>query len=153
MTTIAWDGNTLAADSQGTFGATKSTTKKIFQISDVICAFTGDMECGLRFLNWVQQGMDMENFPEFKRSAEEESNLFHGIVVQEGRAYQFSEAGVGIPIDAPHAWGSGASFAFSALDMGKGAVEAVKAAARRDVYTGGKVVSYSIQEKKKRKKK
>ncbi|WDG79158.1 proteasome subunit beta [Pseudomonas chlororaphis] len=39
----------------------------------------------------------------------------------------------------PDAIGSGAAYALAAMDMGASAVDAVRAAMKRDIYTGGKV--------------
>lgn len=42
-------------------------------------------------------------------------------------------------MDRPFAIGSGRDFALAAMDMGASAKEAVEAAAKRDVYTGGTI--------------
>lgn len=44
----------------------------------------------------------------------------------------------------PEAIGSGRSFALAAMDCGKSAVEAVNAAAKRCIYTGGTINSYTL---------
>lgn len=44
-----------------------------------------------------------------------------------------------IPLDRPYALGSGSAFAFTAMDMGCDAVQAVRMAAKRDTSTGGKI--------------
>lgn len=44
-----------------------------------------------------------------------------------------------------YALGSGAAHAITALDCGKSAVEAVRLAARRDVNTGGRIVSLTLK--------
>lgn len=44
----------------------------------------------------------------------------------------------------PDAIGSGAPYALAAMDMGASAVEAVHAAMKRDIYTGGKVRTLTI---------
>ncbi|QOI04594.1 Ntn hydrolase family protein [Pseudomonas savastanoi] len=46
----------------------------------------------------------------------------------------------------PDAIGSGAAYALAAMDMGASAEEAVKAAMKRDVYTGGTVRTVVIRE-------
>jgi len=43
------------------------------------------------------------------------------------------------------AWGSGSDFALTAMDMGANAFDAVKMAAKRDVYTGGDIKTYEIK--------
>lgn len=44
----------------------------------------------------------------------------------------------------PDAIGSGSAYALAAMDMGASAEEAVRAAMKRDIYTGGKVVTFRV---------
>ncbi len=44
----------------------------------------------------------------------------------------------------PDAIGSGSAYALAAMDMGANAEQAVLAAMKRDIYTGGKVVSFRV---------
>ncbi|WP_342649103.1 proteasome subunit beta [Pseudomonas sp. REB1044] len=44
----------------------------------------------------------------------------------------------------PDAIGSGSAYALAAMDMGATAQEAVRAAVKRDIYTGGKVVTFRL---------
>ncbi|MBX9754803.1 MAG: proteasome subunit beta [Pseudomonadaceae bacterium] len=44
----------------------------------------------------------------------------------------------------PDAIGSGAPYALTAMDMGASAEDAVRAAMKRDIYTGGKVKTFTI---------
>lgn len=44
----------------------------------------------------------------------------------------------------PDAIGSGSAYALAAMDMGASAVEAVRAAMKRDIYTGGRIRTYRI---------
>jgi ATP-dependent protease HslVU (ClpYQ) peptidase subunit len=44
----------------------------------------------------------------------------------------------------PDAIGSGAPYALAAMDMGASAAEAVRAAMKRDIYSGGKVTTITI---------
>lgn len=44
----------------------------------------------------------------------------------------------------PDAIGSGSAYALVAMDMGASAEEAVRAAMRRDIYTGGKVRTFRV---------
>lgn len=45
----------------------------------------------------------------------------------------------------PDAIGSGAPYALAAMDMGASAAEAVRAAMKRDIYSGGKVTKITIK--------
>jgi len=44
----------------------------------------------------------------------------------------------------PDAIGSGSAYALAAMDMGAGAEQAVRLAMKRDIYTGGKVVTFRV---------
>lgn len=46
----------------------------------------------------------------------------------------------------PDAIGSGAAYALAAMDMGASAEDAVRAAMKRDIYTGGKIRTSKISE-------
>ncbi len=52
------------------------------------------------------------------------------------------------PLDPanPDAIGSGSAYALAAMDMGASAEEAVRAAMKRDIYTGGTVRTIVIRE-------
>lgn len=73
------------------------------------------------------------------------------VIVDSGRVYQ---AAWGVndgfwvdELDKPSAVGSGWHFALGAMDAGSNAVEAVKIACNRDVYSGGKVRKISVKKK------
>jgi hypothetical protein len=51
-----------------------------------------------------------------------------------------------LDLSNPDAIGSGAQYAIAAMDMGASAAEAVRAAMKRDIYTGGKVTMITIKE-------
>ena len=51
-----------------------------------------------------------------------------------------------LELSNPDAIGSGAQYAIAAMDMGASAAEAVRAAMKRDIYTGGKVTTLTIKE-------
>lgn len=44
----------------------------------------------------------------------------------------------------PDAIGSGSAYALAAMDMGASAEQAVRSAMKRDIYTGGKVVTFRV---------
>lgn len=76
----------------------------------------------------------------------------NGLVVTNGRLYQIgrdAESGFWVDdvwLERPFAIGSGRDFALAAMDMGATAREAVEAAAKRDVYTGGTIRTVLIDE-------
>lgn len=64
-----------------------------------------------------------------------------------GDAYALwtEQGGNFVKVEAPYTDGSGHAFAMGVLDAGGTSVEAVKAACKRDVYSGGRVRSYKVK--------
>ena len=137
MTTVAWDGKTLAADSQVTIGNCRGRgTKLVSNARGYIAAGAGTFGEVLPWLAWVVSGMDPEQRP---ASLSEDSVVI--IVPPRGCPLWF--AGTHIPTKLPRrqfAIGSGSDFAVGAMAAGADAVAAVKIAADHDVYTNRKVV-------------
>ena len=144
MTTIAWDGKTLAADGQVTIGDSGIMTlkrQKIFKkvgIFDVL-AFAGSLEPVDKFLAWARN-------PEEGEPPEGEYTVIYAI----GGNLAFSHMSTPIinavtigkgEIDA---WGSGSQFALGAMHAGKTAIQAVNIAIKCDAFTGGKVRSVRV---------
>lgn len=132
MTTIAWDGKTLASDSLSTFNGVRSgELKKLFRLTDgriVGCA--GDMDFMVPFIDWL----------EGKRETLPDGYQMGSIVVMpDGSARHYEEKGNYTPADAPYAIGSGFLAALASMKCGKNAQEAVAIAAELDIYTGGKI--------------
>lgn len=130
MTTIAWDGKTLAGDRRagGTF---LTRVKKIWRLSDgrlFGCAGSLDEMTAVR--DWLEG----EPKPKGLRD-------FTGILIElDGTVCRFEEKLTRTPIlERCHAVGSGAPFAITAMALGKTAREAVGIAARFDPRTGGGV--------------
>ncbi|MGL9737448.1 hypothetical protein [Serratia sp. (in: enterobacteria)] len=155
MTTIAWDGKTLAADSQATAQDLVCSLheQKIYTPGDGItwtvagtpviaigCA--GD--CGAEFELQDKLTEGLTYATEFSAAF-----CFYAIaVIGQGRAYLIGKdndatrATISLQVD-PHALGSGSAVARAAMKCGKNAVEAVGVAIELDVYSGGNVQAYA----------
>ncbi len=141
MTTIAWDGKTLAVDSKSCMGSIVESTsaKKLYlNVGEYkAVAVTGELLEALDVIDWLK-GDKLGKFPKGEEGAlvcvDKKGDLYtyhiHGTGRPEKRKGVFSE-------------GSGWAVALGALDCGSTAVEAVKIAAKRCVYTGGKIQSYT----------
>jgi hypothetical protein len=131
MTTVAYDGQTLATDRQSC-GSYKTRSKKMWRLSNGdLFAGAGVIEQILAVRAWLEEG-----------GAKPDGLVeFVGILVdQNGRAYRLEEKLIRDPIlEHHHAVGSGAPFAITAMHLGKSAREAVLIAARFDPRTGGGV--------------
>lgn len=130
MTTIAWDGKTLAADRRM---AGYMTTCKIFPVDGGYLAGAGAMDQLVEVAAYLQAVADKPDLPESQES--------EFIVVRGSEAFWLTW---------PHlrevriresfaALGSGSEFALGALAMGANAKTAVQVAAKFDPYTGGGV--------------
>lgn len=144
MTTIAWDGETVAADKQSSQGDIKwFKEKKLFRFGDVVATYAGREDYGNRFLAWVQDGMDPEGFPDFP--AKDDAFDLVGLVFKEDRVLEFCDNGTAAPRPKPFAWGSGAKLALGALLAGKSPKDAVRIASQHDLYSGGGVQSMAVK--------
>lgn len=142
MTTIAWDGKTLAVDSFGTRGNTivSQRTKKLFV--DVgpfkAVAFSGTFQDCQPLLKWIKEGGD-------NPSLGESFNIV--CISKKGKCITLHDGDSLFFVEEEGLWtsGSGQNIALGALDAGATAIEAVKIACKRDIYTGGKVQSYTFE--------
>lgn len=143
MTTIAWDGSTLAADRQLTAGNLvwgKGVNKILRNVGpfDALagCGNLGEMET---YLPCIYRS---ESLSALRQEELPPSNVeFIGII--KGVCYNIDYCGI---CKAPNncAAGSGEHLAIAAMDFGKTALEAVQYAATRDIYTGNAATTYKV---------
>lgn len=141
MTTIAWDKKTLAVDSQETGGSTITTMKVKKLFLDVgrfkAIAFTGTSQDAKSILRWVEH--EDEKQPKFDE---------HFVILaidDKGKCHRLHKSDIAeFTQEAGFvAEGSGADIAIGAMDAGASAIEAIKITCKRDIYTGGKIQSYT----------
>lgn len=133
MTTICWDGKTLAADSQTTLF--RGPYRKIHRCGSVLFGSSGDMQWNEAVRLWLCGGEK----PTLK------GDLFHGIIIRDGRASIVNEHLIEMPVDRPFmAVGTGRDFAMAAMHLGKSAVEAVAIAMLFDSDTGGEITMLEL---------
>lgn len=137
MTTVVWDGRTLAADRRM---AGHMSTCKIFPIDGGYLAGAGLMDHLVEVAAWLQEGGDKPRLPE---DSEPESEF---LVVRGREAFWLSwpylrEVRIREPFAA---LGSGSEYALGALAMGADARAAVEVAAQFDPHTGGGVDAVDI---------
>lgn len=144
MSTVAWDGKTLAADRQATCGGLKQLTSKIAQMPDgTILASTGNISAGRILMEWYQNGAVFSDYPV---ATQKEDNLFARlIVVKDRKVFTYETLCYGIPmVDPFFAWGSGRDFAIGAMAKGANAAEAIIVASRFDSDTGMGVEAFEV---------
>ncbi|MBJ8796719.1 hypothetical protein I5398_11830 [Citrobacter freundii] len=156
MTTIAWDGKTLAADSQSTSGSMISSLRerKIYHPpiptawklngQDVrAIGVSGDCGSELVLIDCLKEGMTYKaEMPEvygFTAMVITDDRQCYLIFKSEGK----KQATVCLQPNQ-YAIGSGNEIARTAMALGKTAQEAVQVACELDVYSGGDVVTFTI---------
>jgi hypothetical protein len=150
MTVIAWDGQTLAADTQMTRGDVRTMGHaKIKEFEDYVYAITGDAVHFDPLIAWHRDGCIVADYP---GECKETSTL---IVVDRrtrecvsyiGCPYAWSTEGV-------NAWGCGMVMALGAMYAGAPAVEAVQICIDHCDGVGGTVMSVTVSGPKPRRKK
>lgn len=131
MTTLAYDGKTLAADRQLTLGGTPMPLRKIFRHNDELIGLSGSVQESLLFLEWYRNGgVSAGDKPKL-------SDDFSALVITDGKIMRYEALLMPWQIDLPFwAAGSGADYALGAMAAGKSAVEAVEIAIRFDTSSG-----------------
>lgn len=135
MTTIAWDGKTLAGDTQTRiFRARKA---KLHRLPDgSLFGACGYTEHAVAALQWLQNGGDKPKL----------GDGFHALWIRAFGGFSVLEEGlIAIEYDMPfYAVGSGRDFAMAAMRCGKTAREAVLIAHEFDPDTGDEVQELTI---------
>lgn len=156
MTTIAWDGRRIAADSQVTYEGEasghrkhKCATKLFRKIvvvdgdaEEVIIATQGDASAANLFVKWFD-GTEKEAPEIFAYDPPDFTCLVwfkHGL-------YEYDAYCVGEKVCEPfYAIGSGSKAALGAMHMGADALKAVQVAAEIDPYTSGPFYAEALGE-------
>lgn len=155
MTTVAWDGTTLASDSQSSSGDMVCTLReqKVFTPpeneqwsvnGELVVAVGTAGDCGIEAQLFGLMSKNLTFSTEFTP----EPDFTALAMTANGRAWIISKksgdahASISLQLDS-YAIGSGGLIALSAMRCGKNAIDAVKVAVELDLYSGGKVQSFS----------
>lgn len=142
MTTIVFDGKTLAADKRLSYGSTPvdGLMPKVFPVTDhknwQVIALAGRMSAATRLMAYVLEGGD--------RPTDIDESV--GLLAIDIAGVPYQIGGDGIPTRVPMKWaiGSGQDYALGALEVGADAETALKAATKLDMSTGGGVDLYQV---------
>jgi hypothetical protein len=138
VTTCAWDGKTLAADTRANSGGMPYQTLKVYKLSDgrlyAGCGAAEDLQA-VRI--WLESGGDKPTPKDFV-----------GLVIGPNRQWsRYEDKLVPIPVqNSFHAVGSGRDYAIAAMHLGKTAREAVELACLYDIYTGSPITEVSLDD-------
>lgn len=144
MTTIAWDGVTLAADRKALVDSIEATVCKIRRLPDgSLLGTTGDFTGGLAVISWIEAGADPEKLPR-----RQDTDDWVGVIqVRPDRTVWLYERGaVPFQVLSPNfALGSGQPFAATAMYLGHSAREAVEIACALDPHSGKGVDTLTLE--------
>lgn len=136
MTTIAYDGRTLAADTQSSMMRGKAL--KAFRLEDgTLFGACGEAQDAIAVRDWLEDGGEKPKV----------QDTFHAIVIKDGELYTLENKLVLMLQCRPFfAIGSGRDFAMAAMHLGKTAVEAIGISHQFDVDTGSEVTALAVDE-------
>ena len=146
MTTIAFDGKTLACDSRHRSGddIRHIPHDKVAKVGDLYVVAAGSVDALLEFRRWVQDGADLEKYPAICK--DDEHGMVGATVDADGVVSEYAYRG--LPryqgTTRCYAMGSGSSYALGAMEAGADAAKAVEIACRYDSGSGLPVKSYPI---------
>lgn len=146
MTTIAFDGKTLAADKQITIGNMRETTSKLYMVEGKAIGIAGDAVRAMEIISWMLKKRKGKK-PEL---GEDECVEFLVVDLKTGQSWVTDNSLALLPYHAPCAIGSGSMAAVAVMKMGFDAVKAVEVASLVDACTGCGVDTINVIEKKKR---
>lgn len=132
MSTIAWDGKTLAGDRLGVRGeGLRFEVVKVFALSNgSLYGGVGKHDNVLQVLWWLENGGEPPNLGS-------EASFSGLVVMPEKKVHLFDELLVPKPVlESFFAIGSGRDFAIAAMALGQTAAQAIELAMRYDIYTG-----------------
>lgn len=133
MTTLAIDTNSIAWDTQITYGNEKmiSKAKKVRVVAGVIFGLTGDYGRYEALIAWWHNGAEDTKVPK---------GSWDFLVIQSPQKMTLygPSTPAGISMVPPFALGTGDQFAIGRLDApGATAQDAVRSSMKHDIYTGG----------------
>lgn len=135
MTTIAFDGTTLAADTKNCVGGMPFPSTKAFRLKDGrLFGGSGCAEDCVAVKEWLDGG-DKPTVKEFA-----------ALLIEGEQVYRLEDRLIKIPVEARfHAVGSGRDYAMAAMHLGKTAREAIEIASLYDIYTGAPITELRIK--------
>lgn len=146
MTTIAYDGRTIAADSLACYGDERCHVpiQKIWVEGRVIYALAGSSRMLTPLMKWFKAGASPGDIP--KGDSNDYAYTFLVIDDAGVRTYHHDCAYPNFFYEDKIAIGSGQDYAMGALMFGASAKEAVAVAAKMSVKTGGEIQVVDIAE-------
>lgn len=150
MTTIAFRDGIISSDSRATWDDwSQSRCIKLYRVKskvdpvkgDVIVGTAGHGSAALLFMDWLENGGE----PRLHDRGVDENTEFECLVMHKSGVYVADRLCRFEKLEEDFwAAGSGRQAALGAMHAGKSAVDAVRIACRIDSFSGGRVVSMSL---------
>ena len=141
MTTIAWDGKTLAADQCSWSGAVRRKVRKVFKIESkdrgtLLVACAGPAPFCLKVVDWMRGEGDRPNPEDFFTKDDIQRQC--AVVIDSARQIWSLSNSLHWELmhESVYANGAGQEFAWGALEAGATAVQAIEITAKRSDYAG-----------------
>lgn len=151
MTTIAWDGKTLAADRRMTWGNTISQTNKLFRVTgniftDALIGISGEGDHYPTIQHWFNVlNCDTTKYPESQTDKTRDVGCTILMITQDLKIWTFGLSPHPMRVeDSQWAIGSGMDFAIAAMYCGQDACSAVRVASIFDKNSGNGVDKLSF---------
>jgi len=150
MSTIAFDGKTVAFDTQhgSTYRIGREPWMKMRPVDNPVYQLaggTGISQAVEVFIKWVRDGSDESKFPEFCKEHGASSNYI--AITHDGYWVEFEFTSIPVTrTNKKDSAGSGSDYALGAMLAGATAEEAVNIAASLDPGTGGEIFVHAVVE-------
>lgn len=150
MTTIAYKDGVLVSDSRETVAKRidRDNAQKLFRLANgAVLGCAGSSLAARVLVDKLNNSVKDHKRKKAVLPTFRIKNCLAILLAHGNKVYYF-ENGMWEDIsDIPHySIGSGSDYALAAMDAGASALEAVKIAAKRDIYSGGRIVSMSPKE-------
>lgn len=144
MTTVVFTAETIAWDTRMTRGSVIEQSPcldKVMVVKGRVFGFAGEIGVKETVVKWALRGAKEKTKPHPDSSW----TLIELLKDNTVRVHESNNAG-SVIMALPVCIGSGSDFAYTALALGKSAVEAVETAMKFDVDTGGQVLSLNTND-------
>lgn len=141
MTTIAWDGKTLAADRCSWSAGARRRVRKVYKVrapdgSVYLVAFAGNGNFAMEVLRWMRGQAERPDPYRFVRP-EQMDHQCALVIDEQRRVWQLgNELTYSAMNERIYAFGAGQDFAWGALEAGANAAQAVRIAIKRSDWAG-----------------
>lgn len=145
MTTIAWDGNELAADTLCAAPDGNFRCSKLWKVGKYLIGCAGNMDSAELLVRWFVHGALKDDFPEVQMDKSLCSTML--VIANPDEIWRYDQGYIPSRIKEKfYAIGTGSHCALTAMYLGKTAKEAVQVAHRFDCFTGIEVEAISFRD-------